>query len=94
LSDEAAPTPSQAARSLRAPLALALWLTGAVMAVYFGFILLVAFNPQLLATLVAPGLSLGILAGALVIVFSWISTLIYVRWANRHYDDALERLKG
>ena len=73
---------------------LALWLTGSVMVVYFGFILLVAFDKPLLATLVAPGLSLGILLGALVIVLSWISTLIYVRWSNRHYDDALERLKG
>jgi uncharacterized membrane protein (DUF485 family) len=95
LSDEAAPDSARKLRDLSARRwRLALWLTGAVMAVYFGFILLVAFNPQLLATLVAPGLSLGILAGALVIVFSWISTLIYVRWANRHYDDALERLKG
>jgi len=73
---------------------LALGLTSGVVAVYFGFILLVAFDKALLATLVAPGLSLGILLGALVIVLSWISTLIYVRWANRHYDDALERLKG
>jgi len=72
---------------------LALALTGAVMVVYFGFIALVAFDKPLLATLVAPGLSLGILLGALVIVASWLSTWFYVRWMNRNYDDALARLR-
>ncbi len=72
---------------------IALSLTSAVMVVYFGFILLVAFDPALLATPVASGLSLGILVGALVIVFSWLSTWFYVRWMNRHYDGALERLQ-
>lgn len=78
------------ARRLR----LALVLTASVMIVYFGFISLVAFAPDLLAMRVAPGLTLGILLGALVIVLACLSTLIYVRWANRHYDDALARLKG
>jgi hypothetical protein len=32
--------------------------------------------------------------GALVIVFSWLSTWFYVRWMNRNYDDALARLRG
>ena len=73
---------------------LALALTLAVMAVYFGFILLVAFDKELLATPVTSGLSLGILLGALVIVLSWLSTWFYVRWMNRNYDDALARLRG
>ena len=47
---------------------LALMLTIAMMVVYFGFILLVAFNKPLLGTILVPGLSLGILLGALVIV--------------------------
>ena len=73
---------------------LALVLTIAVMAVYFGFILLVAFDKELLATPVTSGLSLGIALGALVIVSSWLSTWFYVRWMNRNYDDALARLRG
>jgi uncharacterized membrane protein (DUF485 family) len=68
-------------------------LTAATMLIYFGFILLIAFDKELLATLVAPGLSLGILLGALVIVASWGLTFVYVRWANRHYDAALEKLR-
>jgi uncharacterized membrane protein (DUF485 family) len=68
-------------------------LTLAVVVVYFGFILLIAFSKPLLATLLRPGLTLGILLGALVIVFSWLLTLVYVRWANRHYDAALDELR-
>jgi uncharacterized membrane protein (DUF485 family) len=72
---------------------VAVALTAATMVVYFGFILLIAFAKERLGTLVAPGLSLGILLGALVIVVSWGLTFAYVRWANRHYDRALELLR-
>jgi uncharacterized membrane protein (DUF485 family) len=64
-------------------------LTAAMVALYFGFILLIAFGRDILARRVMPGLSLGILLGALVIVASWLLTWTYVRWANRHYDPAL-----
>ena len=72
---------------------VAIALTIAMMVVYFGFILLVAFNKPLLGVPVAPGLSLGILLGALVIVAAWALTWIYVRWANTHYDTAVEALR-
>jgi uncharacterized membrane protein (DUF485 family) len=68
-------------------------LTAAVVVVYFGFILLIAYAKPLLATQLRPGLSLGILLGALVIVVSWLLTWAYVRWANRHYDAALDDLR-
>jgi uncharacterized membrane protein (DUF485 family) len=68
-------------------------LTAAMMVLYFGFILLVAYAKPLLTTLVVPGLSLGMLLGALVIVAAWLLVWIYVRWANRYYDVALEALK-
>jgi uncharacterized membrane protein (DUF485 family) len=69
----------------------ALTLTAAMIALYFGFILLIAYNKPLLATKLTPGLSLGIVLGALVIVGSWLLTWIYVRWANTHYDTELDR---
>jgi uncharacterized membrane protein (DUF485 family) len=72
---------------------LAIILTAGVIAIYFGFIFLIAFNKPLLGTLLVPGLSLGVLLGALVIVASWLLTWVYVRWANRHYDTELDRLK-
>ncbi len=68
-------------------------LTATVMAIYFGFILLIAYAKPLLATKLRPGLSLGIALGALVIVISWLLTWFYVRWANRHYDAALDELR-
>lgn len=69
-------------------------LTLAMVAVYFGFILLVAFQPATLATALGDGLSLGIVLGALVIVAAWLLTLVYVRWANRQYDPALAALRA
>ncbi len=68
---------------------LALILSILMLIFYFGFILLVAFNKPLLATLLSPGLSLGILLGALVIVSAWVLCLIYVQWANNHYDKVV-----
>ena len=67
-------------------------LTAVMIAIYFGFILLIAFRKDVLARTVVPGLSLGILVGALVIVGAWVLTWIYVRWCNRHYDTQMRDL--
>jgi len=72
---------------------LSLALTAAMLVVYLGFILLVAFAKPLLGTLLVPGLSLGTLLGALVIVTAWLLIWIYVRWANGHYDTTVAALK-
>jgi uncharacterized membrane protein (DUF485 family) len=72
---------------------IALSLTITMMAVYFGFILLVAFNKPLLGRVLTQGLSLGILLGALVIVTAWVLTWTYVRWANTHYDASVNGLR-
>jgi len=78
----------------RAQWRLALTLTAAMMAIYFGFVLLVAWAKPLLAVQVTRGLSLGILLGALVIVSAWGLILVYVRWANGHYDRTVASLRG
>jgi uncharacterized membrane protein (DUF485 family) len=72
---------------------IAISLTIAMMATYFCFILLVAFNKPLLGRLIVPGLSLGILLGALTIVVAWVLTWIYISWANTHYDASLRGLR-
>jgi len=59
---------------------------------YFGFILLIAYDKSLMGTLIGPGLSLGILLGALVIVVSWLLTFVYIWWANTHYDRELAEI--
>ena len=46
------------------------------------------------AEALTPGLSIGVLFGALVIMLSWILTWIYVRWANTHYDKALDEMRS
>ena len=72
---------------------IAATLTTGMVAVYFGFIALVAYRPSMLGRLVQDGLSLGIVLGALVIVAAWALTFTYVTWANRIYDPALAALR-
>lgn len=60
---------------------------------YYGYILTVAFYPELLVRKVGSFSNVGILASALVILFSWFLTLIYVVWANRSYDKNVNSLK-
>ena len=71
---------------------IALTLTTIMIVVYFGFIALIAYNREFLSTLIAPGLTVGIILGALVIVVSWLLTFVYVRCANTHYDEQLAEI--
>jgi uncharacterized membrane protein (DUF485 family) len=78
-----------AARRLR----VASLLTLGMLVVYFGFILLVAFSKSFLGELLREGLSVGILLGVIVILVTWLLTLVYVIWANRRYEPAVRRLR-
>jgi uncharacterized membrane protein (DUF485 family) len=63
------------------------WLTAAMMVVYYGFILLVAFNKPLLASRLGDGvMTLGMPLGLGVIIFTIVITAIYVRRANSEFD--------
>ena len=66
----------------------AIILTILMMVAYYGYILLVAFNKQFLATKVAAGatMSVGIPLGIGVLVFTIVITAIYVRRANSEFD--------
>ena len=72
---------------------IALWLTAGMLAIYAGFILLIAFNKAALGAILVPGLSWGIVLGVLVILSAWVLTGVYVLWANRHYDAQLHALR-
>ena len=74
-------------------LGVAATLSLAMIAIYFGFMGLFAFDKPLLGTILAPGLSLCIILGPVVIVSSFLLCLIYVRWANRVYDPRVAALK-
>jgi uncharacterized membrane protein (DUF485 family) len=63
------------------------WLTLVMMIVYFGFILLVAFNKSFLAQKLGAGvMTMGIPIGFGVIVFTIVITAYYVNRANREFD--------
>jgi uncharacterized membrane protein (DUF485 family) len=68
-------------------------LTGIMMILYFGFILLVAFDKPLMSSQLVPGLSVGILLGVLVILSAWVLVGVYVWWANRSYDRQIAALR-
>ena len=62
-------------------------------AIYYGFILLVAFDKELLAKKIGAGVtSLGVPMGVGVIVLTIILTWIYVRRANTEFDATNEAI--
>ena len=73
-------------------LRIALGLSAAMVIIYFGFMSMFAFDKPLLGTMLAPGLSLCIVLGPLVIVSSFLLCLVYVFWANRVFDPGLRSL--
>jgi uncharacterized membrane protein (DUF485 family) len=65
-----------------------------VLIVYYGFIVLIAFDKQFLATRLGDGVTtIGIPVGLFVIVFSVLVTGLYVRRANREFDALTEKIK-
>ncbi len=67
------------------------WLAASMMVVYYGFILLVAFDKPLLASRIGDGVTtLGMPIGLGVIVFTIVITAIYVRRANAEFDALAE----
>ena len=70
------------------------WLLAILMLiVYYGFILLVAFDKPFLAHRLGAGVTtIGMPIGFGVIVFTIVITGIYVRRANREYDALSEQV--
>ncbi|MDI3488976.1 hypothetical protein CGK74_16795 [Thauera propionica] len=65
-----------------------------VLVIFYGFVLLVAFAPELIGKRLFEGsnLTFGILAGLLQFIFFWVLTLVYVRRANGEFDDINKEL--
>jgi uncharacterized membrane protein (DUF485 family) len=62
--------------------------------VYYGYILLIAFNKELLARRLGTGvMTWGIPIGLFVIVFTVVITGIYVRRANGQFDDLTAEIR-
>ncbi len=79
---------------MRKKTSVSVGLTLATMAVYFGFIFLVAFDKSFLAKKVTENITLGIPIGIGVIAVTCVFTGIYVLWANRKYDPAVTAFKS
>lgn len=78
---------------------LAWTLTALMVAIYFGFILTIAYAPELLAQTLAGGVTtIGIPVGLGVILSAFVLTGLYVWRANSRFDEEtkalLERLSG
>ncbi len=69
------------------------WLTLAMMLVYYGFILLVAFDKPFLATRLGAGVTtVGMPLGLAIIAFTVVITGLYVRRANGEYDALTDQI--
>lgn len=74
-----------------------MYLTAATLVPYYAFILVAGFHPHLLATKVSGSstINVGWLVGVMLIVGTWLLTGLYVRRANREFDElAAEILVG
>jgi uncharacterized membrane protein (DUF485 family) len=71
------------------------WILSVIMLiVYYGYILLIAFRRDLLATRIGSGvMTWGIPIGLFVIVFTVLITGIYVRRANGEFDALTARIR-
>jgi uncharacterized membrane protein (DUF485 family) len=70
-------------------------LTVVELALYFGFIALIAFNKPFLARKLSEGsvTTIGIPIAVGVILLSWVLTGVYVWWANTTYDALVKRVR-
>lgn len=68
-------------------------LTAITLAVYYGFVFLLAFDPAWFGRKVTERIPLGIPVGIGVIVISCALTGVYVLWANRRHDAAVSALR-
>ena len=70
-------------------------LTAIMVFVFYGFILLIAFNKEFLSTRVNSGvMTWGIPIGLFVIVFTVILTGIYVARANGEFDELTAKIRA
>lgn len=76
---------------------VSLSMTALMLVIYFGFILLLAFNKSVLAEKIGEHMTLGIPVGLGVILSACVLTGLYVRWANTTYDrtvnDIIDKMK-
>ena len=68
-------------------------LTALFLAWYFLYVLLSSFAVDFMSTKVFGEINVGLIFGLLQFVSTFAITIIYVRWADRHFDPAAEALR-
>jgi uncharacterized membrane protein (DUF485 family) len=65
-----------------------------VLVIFYGFVMLVAFNPALLGQPISEGsmVTVGVTLGLFMFVFFWVLTAVYVRRANTEFDAITSEL--
>lgn len=69
-------------------------LAAVVLAGYYGFMMIVAFAPSLIAVKIASGwtLSIGFPIVAFIIVGAWLLTGLYIRRANGEFEEVTRQI--
>ena len=81
------------AELVRTRSSLGLKLTIATLVLYYGYILLIAFDPKLLGTKLGAGvMTLGMPVGLVVIILSFVLVGIYVKKANAAFDRLTQQI--
>ncbi|MDT8324371.1 MAG: DUF485 domain-containing protein [Bacteroidota bacterium] len=78
---------------VRKRMSVTLTLTAVMLIVYFGFILVIAFDKELLAAKIGEHVTIGLPIGIGIIIFAWLLTGIYTWWANNRYDRVVREMK-
>ena len=66
-----------------------------VLVMFYAFVLVIAFDKELLATKIGEGvMTAAFPVGAAIIVISFITTLIYVKRANSEFEDLTNEIKN
>lgn len=68
-------------------------LCGFVFILYYGFVLLMAYNKPFFANKITGMIYIGIPIGVFVLASTIVITVGYVLWANKTYDDLVGKVK-
>ena len=65
-----------------------------ILTMFYAYILVIAFNKEILATRIGDGvMTIAFPIGAAIIIISFITTLIYVKRANSEFEDLTNEIK-
>lgn len=75
-------------------LTISLLLTFIMLAVYYGFMFTIAFYKEFYSIKIGEHITIGLPIGIGIIIFAWLLTGVYIRWANNKYDKAVRELRN